>query len=60
MLLVFDVNETLLDLSPLNHIFGDHRRWFDLLIRTATVRQVQPAIRIGQRGPPRPFVLAHS
>jgi 2-haloacid dehalogenase len=38
MLLIFDINETLLDLSPLDDIFGNHRQWFDLLIRTATVR----------------------
>jgi len=38
MLLIFDVNETLLDLSPLDDVFGNHRPWFELLIRTATVR----------------------
>lgn len=38
MLLIFDINETLLDLSPLDDVFGNHRPWFDLLIRTATVR----------------------
>jgi 2-haloacid dehalogenase len=42
MLWVFDVNETMLDLSPLDKVFAEHTgapdlrtRWFDLLIRAA-------------------------
>ncbi|HEV8571176.1 MAG TPA: haloacid dehalogenase type II [Actinoplanes sp.] len=42
MLWVFDVNETMLDLSPLDEVFAKHTgvphlrtRWFDLLIRAA-------------------------
>ncbi len=44
MLLVFDVNETMLDLSPLDVVFGRlagspgaRREWFELLIRSALV-----------------------
>jgi 2-haloalkanoic acid dehalogenase type II len=44
MLWVFDINETLLDLSPLDTVFAEEagavelrRAWFDLLIRTALV-----------------------
>jgi 2-haloacid dehalogenase len=42
MLWVFDINETMLDLSPLDEVFAEHTgapqlrtRWFDLLIRAA-------------------------
>lgn len=42
MLWVFDVNETMLDLSPLDEVFAEHTgashlrtRWFDLLIHAA-------------------------
>ena len=41
MLFVFDINETLLDLAPLDDLFGGHDRrvqWFELLIRSALVR----------------------
>ncbi|MDQ0380608.1 HAD family hydrolase [Amycolatopsis thermophila] len=40
MLLVFDINETLLDLAPLDDVLGGtevRTRWFDLLIHTALV-----------------------
>ncbi|MEP6649080.1 MAG: HAD family hydrolase [Lapillicoccus sp.] len=40
MLLVFDINETLLDLAPMDDVLGgsDRRRdWFGLVIRTAMV-----------------------
>src|SRR6266542_4293975 len=44
MLWVFDINETLLDLSPLDTVFAEEAgaaelrpAWFDLLIRTALV-----------------------
>lgn len=38
---LFDINETLLDLSPLDDLLGGHEKrvaWFDLMIRTALVR----------------------
>lgn len=38
MLCVFDINETLLDLTPLDEVFGSpetRREWFALLIHTA-------------------------
>ncbi len=51
MLLIFDINETLLDLSPLDDVFGNHRPWFDLLIRTATVRTAAASyVDFGQLG----------
>jgi len=40
VLVVLDVNETLLDLRPLDPVLGDEavrRRWFDLLIRATIV-----------------------
>ncbi|MGH3750550.1 MAG: hypothetical protein ACRDT8_24515, partial [Micromonosporaceae bacterium] len=44
MLWVFDINETMLDLAPLDEVFARHagtaaarREWFDLLIHTALV-----------------------
>jgi 2-haloacid dehalogenase len=40
MLLVFDINETLLDLAPLDDVLGGtevRTRWFDLVIHTALV-----------------------
>lgn len=40
MLMVFDINETLLDLAPLDDVLGGaevRTRWFDLLIHTALV-----------------------
>src|SRR2546430_15001420 len=44
MLWAFDINETLLDLAPLDEVFARHTgrpglraEWFDLLIRTALV-----------------------
>jgi 2-haloacid dehalogenase len=52
MLWVFDVNETMLDLSPLDEVFAEHTgaphlrtRWFDLLIRAALATTAAGAYR---------------
>jgi 2-haloacid dehalogenase len=52
MLWVFDVNETMLDLSPLDAVFAEHTgapqlrtRWFDLLIRAALATTAAGAYR---------------
>jgi 2-haloacid dehalogenase len=58
MLWVFDVNETMLDLSPLDDVFAAHTgapqlrtHWFDLLIRTALVTTATGGYRdFGQLG----------
>lgn len=52
MLFVFDVNETMLDLSPLDGLFAQHtgapqlrETWFDLVIRTALATTAAQAYR---------------